>query len=789
MSILGSRTEKLPIGIAGVSQGQIDREVPASEPPPLAPNADLAVVGKPVPRVGGRAIVTGAARYTVDVKLPGMLIARVLRSPHPHARILSVDASAAERYPGVRAVHVVTAMETRAAVRGVKGTPGTLPPALYVGASLAAVAATTQNVADEAVRLIEVKYEVLPFVVDMDEARRPEAPLVFGDASQQAGAGSAAPGPPQFGNVRGPSATSFYGGPRGNVEQGFREADVIVEAEFRTQVQTHCCLEPHAVVADWRSDGLTLYISTQDTAGVRKDAAAAFGLPTEKVRVITEFMGGGFGSKLGVGDYVFFAVELSRKAGAPVSLIFDREEEQLASGNRPGTWQRLRMGARRDGALTAISLLSYGTAGIAAGAGVGNIAQAMYDCPNFEMAQYDVFMHAGPGCAMRAPGNVQGAYALEQSVDELAEKLGIDPIGLRDRIDPSAARREERRIGAARFGWSQRRLPGADAGPVKRGVGMAQSFWPGIVQTGASCEVRLQRDGLVEVRSSVQDIGTGIRTVLAQVVAEELGLRPEDISVRIGDTNFPPGPSSGGSKTTGSITPAARKAAYQIRQALFVAMAPELDATPEELVVGQGRIFLRANPAHGIGFAQAAGRLNKDFISAVADRGDNYGGFRVTSPMSLAREDLGGVQFAEVSVDTETGIVRVARVVAVHDCGRPMNPRQIESQVHGGVLMGVSFALYEDRILDRQTGRMVNADLEHYKLVGPREMPSIDVLLIENYQAISATDACGVAEPATIATAAAVANAVYNAVGVRIRNLPMTPAAVLEALGHVPRRS
>ncbi len=788
MSTLGSRTERMPIGIVGVSQGQIDREVPASEPPALAPNADLAVVGKSVPRVGGGAMVTGAARYTVDVKLPGMLIARILRSPHPHARILSVSTSAAERYPGVRAVYVVTSMESGAAVRAPAATPAAFPPAFYAGASLAAVAATTRSIADEALRLIEVKYEVLPFVVDMDEARRREAPSVFEGADLEAGGGAAASGPPQVGNVRGPAtANSFYGGPRGNIEQGFREAGVIVEGEFRTQVQTHCCLEPHAVVADWRGDGLTLYISTQDTAGVRKDVAAAFGLPFEKVRVITEFMGGGFGSKLGVGDYVIFAVELSRKASAPVSLIFDREEEQLASGNRPGTWQRLRIGARRDGALTAISLLSYGTAGIAAGAGVGNIAQAMYDCPNFEMAQYDVFVNAGPGCAMRAPGNVQGAFALEQLVDELAEKLGIDPIALRDRIDPSAARREERRIGAAHFGWSRRRLPAADAGPVKRGIGMAQSFWPGIVQTSASCEVRLQRDGLVEVRSSVQDIGTGIRTVLAQVVAEELGLRPEDVSVRIGDTNFPPGPSSGGSKTTGSITPAARKAAYQVRQALLAEVAPELGAPPEELTVGQGRIFLRVNPAHGIGFRQAAGRL-KNFISAVADRGDNYGGFRVTSPMSLARENLGGVQFAEVSVDTETGIVRVARVVAVHDCGRPMNPRQIESQIHGGVLMGVSFALYEDRIFDRQSGRMLNADLEHYKLAGPREMPSIDVFLIENYQAISATDACGVAEPATIATAAAVANAVYNAVGVRIRNLPMTPASILDVLGRVPGR-
>jgi xanthine dehydrogenase YagR molybdenum-binding subunit len=405
------------------------------------------------------------------------------------------------------------------------------------------------------------------------------------------------------------------------------------------------------------------------------------------------------------------------------------------------------------------------------------------------MAQYDVFINAGPGCAMRAPGNVQGAFALEQLVDELAEKLNLDPLELRDRIDPSAVRREERRVGAARVGWSRRGAAAADPGSVKRGIGMAQSFWPGIVQTNASCEVRLQRDGVIELRSSVQDIGSGIRTVLAQVVAEELGLRPEDVSIRIGDTDFPEGPSSGGSKTTGSITPATRKAACQVRQALFAIVAPTIGVRPVDLAMGENRIFVRHDPSRGLGFRQAAGLMAEDHISFTTERGDNYGGFGVVGPMNIAREDLGGVQFAEVAVDTETGVVRVERVVAVHDCGRPMNPQQIESQIHGGVIMGVSFALYEERILDQNTGRMVNADLEHYKLAGPREIPFIEVALIENYQAISATDACGVAEPATIATAAAVANAVYNAIGVRMHQLPMTPAAVLAALGRVPRGS
>jgi len=783
MSRSAARTETFVHGIAGVALGQESRGVAKQEPPPLPPNAELSVIGKSVPRFGGRDLVTGAARFTVDIKLPGMLFARVLRSPRPHARIVSIDTGAAGRHPGVRAVHVLSEFAGAAAGASKRGAARALPTARYVGAAIAAIAATTRSAADEALALIKIEYEPLPFVVDMDEARQPDAPQVF---AAEAAPKRAAPPQARSANILGPSTASFFGGPRGDIEKGFAAADVIVEGEYRTQVQTHCCLEPHAVVADWQPDGLTVYISTQDTIGVRDELAAAFGLPHNCVRVITEFMGGGFGSKLSADDYGEMAVALSRQAAAPVALIFDRSEEQEASGNRPATWQRLRIGARRDGTLTAISLLSYGTAGVEVGAGVGNVAQAMYDCPNFETAQYDVFTNAAPACAMRAPGNVQGAFAVEQAVDELAEKLGLDPLALRDRIDPSPARRAERRIGAERFGWQRRRPAGTATGPLKRGIGVAQAFWPGIVQTDSACEVRIARGGWVELRSSVQDIGGGIRTLLAQVVAEELGLRAEDVAVRIGDTDFPPGPSSGGSKTAGSITPAARKAAFAVKQKLFAAAAPTLGARAGDLAMSQGRIFSQAGPSRSIAFKEAAGLLKTSVISATATRGDNYGGFRVQSPMDIAREDLGGVQFAEVAVDTETGIVRVERVTAVHDCGRPINPRQIESQIHGGIIMGLSFALFEERLLDRHTGHMVNADLEQYKLAGSRETPAIDVVILENYQAISATDACGIGEPATIATAAAVANAAYNATGTRMRSLPMTPAAVLAALGRVP---
>ncbi|HEX7436711.1 MAG TPA: molybdopterin cofactor-binding domain-containing protein, partial [Caldimonas sp.] len=309
------------------------------------------------------------------------------------------------------------------------------------------------------------------------------------------------------------------------------------------------------------------------------------------------------------------------------------------------------------------------------------------------------------------------------------------------------------------------------------------------VNTNASCEVRIMRDGSVELLSGVQDIGTGICTVLAQVVAEEMGLRPEDIVIRIGDTDFPAGPPSYGSLCTASITPPARNAAHRVLRELFDAVAPVLGAAPESLVARGGRIATADN-ARGMSFREAAARLRTDRISAVASRSDDYGGFGFRmGDMASAQNALGGVQFVQVAVDVETGIVRVERVVAAQDCGRPMNPRQIESQVQGGVLMGLSYALYEERVLDRHTGHVLNADLEHYKTARSLETPEIEVILLENYQGTSATDAYGIAEPANVATAPAIANAVYNAIGARVRQLPMTPATILGALGRIPARS
>ncbi|HXU47052.1 MAG TPA: xanthine dehydrogenase family protein molybdopterin-binding subunit [Thermoanaerobaculia bacterium] len=779
-----TRKERFLEGVAPSST--VERTIPQDEPPPWPANAELRAVGKPAPRQDGRAKTTGAARYPSDVQLPGMLYADFAASPFPHARVLSIDTAAAERVPGVRAVHVLDKILGSAElVDPTKEVASKYPIVRYAGQPVAAVAATTPEAAREAARKIRVDYEELPFVVDLDEARAEGAPLVFPAAAEQAGSEGGGGGPSgvaQKGNVRGPmlgrDATPET---KAAVQKAFAACDAVVAGTFRTQVQTHSALETHGVVADWKDDGLTLYASTQSTLSVRDELATIFDLPKAKVRVLTEFMGGGFGAKFGAGTHGLVAATLSKKAGAPVHLFYDRKGEHLATGNRPDSLQTIRLGATKDGKLRALELSTFGTAGVGTGAGTAGPAQALYRIPAIWTEEHDVFTHAGPGAAFRAPGHPQGCFALEQAIDELAEKLGLDVLELMDRNDDHPARRAERKLGAERIGWAGRRPPGAAAagnGAVKRGLGVAQSVWYRINSMESGCEVRISQDGSVEALSAVQDIGGGIKTAIAQVVAEELGLAPADVTVRIGDTSYPPGPPSGGSMTTSSITPAVRNAAYRAKLKFLEGIAAGLGVPVASLELSGGQVRVKTTPERALSFRQAAAKLPSEAVSAQAMRSPEYG--------AREMDFLGGVQFAAVAVDTETGVVRVERVVAVHDCGRPMNPLAIESQVNGGVLQGISFALYENRRLDRATGRMVNPNLEQYKILGAMETPEIEVHLVENYLARSSTDAGGIGEPATIPTAAAIANAIHNAIGVRMRELPITPARVLAALGKVP---
>jgi xanthine dehydrogenase YagR molybdenum-binding subunit len=718
------------------------------------------------PRLEAPQKVSGRARYTYDVQLPGMLWAKMVRASVPAGKIVRIDTTKARRLDGVKAVWTTDAQAVR-----------------FAGQDIAAVAAVSQEIAEDAARLVDVQYEEASFVTELEEAMTPNAPLVYAE-----GQAPAPPNAPRKGNVTGPIVPApigpARGSSRGDVEKGFAEADVVHEGTYRVQVHTHSVLETHGIVARWEGDQLTVYTSTQGIFMVRAALAEAFGLDRKNVRVITEHMGGGFGSKLypsAVGSaFAIIACRLARQTGAPVKLMLDRQEEQLCSGNSPGALMTVRLGAKTDGTLTAIHFRAFGEGGIAPSSRTGGPAGSMYQhCPNVKVEEYDVFTNAGPACALRAPGHPQGAFGLECAMDELAHRLGMDPLEFRRKNESHPFRRVYYDVGAKAIGWERRNLtPGAAPGVKKRGIGMANGNWYVLFREAVSVELRVHRDGSVELFHGAQDLGTGIRTVLAVIAAEELGLRPADITVRVGDTRFPPGGTSGGSTTTNSSGPAARLAAHEARMRIAGLAAPLLQAEPDALEFADGNIFVAADPDRQVSFREAAQKMPGEVITCLADRKRQFETFR---------QDLAATQFAEVEVDVETGQIRVLKMVAVNNCGIPINPLTAESQVIGAQIQGASWALLEQRTLDRNVGSMVNPNLEAYKILGPADMFEPVVILTEGANAGNNTSATGIAEPVFVPTLAAIANAVFNATGVRLRRLPMTPDRVLAALAEARR--
>ncbi len=782
---MASRT--IRIGHDG-SLTTVEVDVPDTEPAIWDADAKLSVVGTSVPRLDGAAKVTGKARYTYDINLPGMLHGRILRCPHPHARIVSIDTAKAARLTGVKAVLTFEKPDVFAAIGetdeagnpigekgGAEGKPAGMRQLLYAGEEVAAVAALTPEIAGDALELIAVRYEVLPHVADLEEARRPGSPKVFPD-----------------GNVRPASVRE-----RGDIAAGFRDASVTVEGTFTTPVALHNALETHGAVARWEGAKLAVWASTQGVFGFREDLAKFFGIPVANVRVVSEYLGGGFGAKFGAGTTGVVAAMLAKKAQAPVKLMLDRREENLATGNRPSSVQALRIGAKRDGTLTAIHLRSYGTAGIATGAGVGGPAARIYACQNVKVEEEDVHINAGPAAPFRAPGFPQGSFALESALDELADRLGIDPLDLRRRNyndRPVKALLAQYDVAAKEIGWERRRPPGEGSalapaakpgarGTVRRGLGMGTAMWPMYGGPPADAKVTINSDGSVECTCGTQDIGTGTRTAMAMVTAEVLGLPHEKIQVFLGDTKSGMySPASGGSVTLTSILPAIRSAAEGAREKLLKTVAPSLGAKPENLEMRDGRVVVRAAAGGGqaaggkgrsITFAQAAERLKSTVISSQASRVKNYEGRGI---------EMFGAQFAEVEVDTATGKVRVLKIVAAHDCGRTINRLTAESQINGGVIMGLSYALLEQRFIDAPTGIVMNTNMEDYKIAGTLEIPEIVPILVEVYDPANNVGVKGLGEPPVVPTAAAIANAVSNAIGARVRDLPITPDRVLALL-------
>jgi xanthine dehydrogenase YagR molybdenum-binding subunit len=463
-------------------------------------------------------------------------------------------------------------------------------------------------------------------------------------------------------------------------------------------------------------------------------------------------------------------VELARQAGVPVKMILGRHEDFLATGNRPSAYNRIKLAADKEGNLTAFESNSYGTGGYSSG-GWFPTPYIYEDIPNQRRRHRNVSVNAGNARPMRAPGHPQGCYSMEQAMDMLANKLGMDPLELRKKNDPNEIRRNQYDVGADMIGWSRRRTkPGSDPGPLKRGLGVAGATWWGGGGKNNKAHVKIHPDGSVEVFEASQCIGNGTRTFIAQIAAEELGLPMEAITVNIGNSDYPQGNTSAGSSTAPSTAPVIKNGADMARAKLFEKVAPRLDVSPDDLVAADGRVFVKHLPGNGLDWNDACKLIGNQPIEVLGEWGPglNTGGSN-------------SVQLAEVEVDVRTGKIRIIKMAAVHECGLVMNRLATESQITGGIVMSIGYALSECRRIDSQEGRVVNPNMIDYKVAGALEIPEILVEL----QDYPERGVIGIGEPPTIPTAAAIANAVANATGARIHELPMTPDVVLKALGQV----
>jgi xanthine dehydrogenase YagR molybdenum-binding subunit len=751
-------------------------ELPAFEVAPWEEGAALGIVGCCTPRADGMDKVTGRARYSADIQRAGMLHAAVLRSAIASGRA-SVDLSRVRTLPGVR--DAVTGSDIPPVT--VNGLPLLDHAVRYAGQPIAVVCADSREEAELALRAIDVRYDIAPHAVTAAEALAPDAPRVRPDGNS-----------PELS----PRVVE-----RGDVDAGLAEADVVVTREYRVPAALHTALEPHGAVAEWTGGRLTVWESTQGVFNTRADLASALELPISHVRVVQDYMGGGFGAKNGASTNAYIAAIMARRTGRPVRCVNDRQGEQMDSGHRPTSLQRVTLGAKRDGTLTAILLEAEVALGIGGWeGGPGAIYQELYRCPNVRTTETFAYTNLGAMASFRAPCNVEGAFGLERAMDVLARELKMDPLDLRlvnyatanqARGTPYSAKRLDEcyRVGAERFGWWVREgavgadgstssrhdgaavTPRAKSGRTRRGFGMASQIWGGGGGPPAYAMVRIEPDGSAEVLTGTQDLGTGSRTVFAQIAAEALGARLEDVRVVIGDTERTPYTgNSWGSITVASVGPAVRMAAEDARAQLLEAAAGMLETTPDKLVARNGIVRVRRG-TRSLTFAEIGKQLGDVMIVGHGSRGPN--------PDDTTLSTF-GAQFAEVEVDIETGVVRVVKIVAVHDSGRIINPALAESQLHGGIIQGMGYALFEERVVDQVFGAPLNPNMHDYKIPTMSDIPEIDASFIDVADTVANhIGSRGVAEPPIIPTAPAIANAVSDALGVEVDEIPMTPWRVL----------
>lgn len=696
----------------------------------------LKTVGHATHRVDALNRVTGKATYTGDVKLEGMLYARVLRSPYPHARIKKIDVSKAQALPGVKAIITRENCDTIWSSGDTANKRYLFNnPVRFAGDPVAAVAAVDRHTAEEATRLIEVEYETLPFVLDVEEALKPGAPEI------------------QPGGNLSPNRGKFEPevAVRGNLEAGFKAADFVIEDRYTSAHVNNAQLEPRVSVAEWTGGKLTVHASTQGIANCRTDIAKDLKVPVEDVRVICQYMGGGFGNKNQCHDFDLMAAVLAKQAGVPVKLEFTRKEDYTAVHGRWPTTQYYKVGVKNDGTLTAIQFKGLSGMGPYR-KGRGDISGSeIYQCPNVETSLYPVYTNMTVSANYRAPAYPQGVFAVESVMDDVAARLNMDPLDFRlknmtrkfrDQVAYTSCGLEDCvRKGAEAIEWKKYwHAPGAGDGTVRRGIGMGMGMFGSSLGYSAAL-IQLDGNGIYHLYVGVTDCGTGAKTTMGMIAAEALGVPFEKIQVNSGDTGTCPySVGESGSRTTVMTGGAVIEAAHDLKRQIQDKGMPK----------GSQVLTASASPEPSL-----HGAARYSFVA----------------------------HFAEVEVDTETGHVKVTRFVAAHDSGRIVNPMTATSQVQGGSIQGIGMALHEQLLYDKRSGLPLSAGYYHARVMTHLDVPDVKVIFVETEDPYGPFGAKTLGEPTIIPTVAAVANAFFNATGKRIKDLPLTRDKVLVVLG------
>jgi xanthine dehydrogenase YagR molybdenum-binding subunit len=720
------------------------------------------------PRYDAQEKVTGKAAYTVDQQPKGMLWAKSLCSPHGSATVTKLDWTRALALPGVRGA--ISVLPESKKIR-------------HAGQEIMVLAATDERTAEQALQLVDIEYDVQPVAIGIDAALAPDAAVIYPAKSDRKHPPNSSEGPllPEawVGNLRGP--LKFFGKKDGQARRNLAAArkgeGSLVEGTWRTQIQCHTTLEPHAALAEWHGeDELTVHLSTQAVTFMAKEIAERWDLKEERVRVIAQYVGGGFGAKATLTTEVLIAVELAKVCGAPVLYALDRRQELMIGGNRPAAKTEIALATDTAGKLVAMRSVTHNDSGVAVGGIVGIMHRIVYPDAPREIHDYDVLTNAPAGKPMRGPAGPQAYWALEQAVDQMAHERGEDPVELRKRWDPNPARNALYSWVQALPEWKDRPAHKSDKGRWRRGVGLAAAAWFSFTEPQSRIKIDAGPDGIV-ASTAAQDMGNGTRTSIAQVIAESLGIPMRDIDVRVGDSHYVPGPMAGGSRTTSTVVPSAQHAAEQLK---------------EELVDLARKHFELSDAKPGVGGVEHAGGkvpwsevlAISPKISVIGKRKRDEGGYFMPPAFGIAIERAlsGSVQVVEVELDTRLGRLKVLRTWAGFGVGRIVSPVLARSQAQGGIIQGISYALYEERRLDPKRGFLLSAGLEDYRIMGIGDVGEIHIHFDETgYEKIRGRSV-GLGELVTLAPAAAIGNAVFHATGWRPRELPLRPDRVLQGV-------